>query len=146
MPRHRNLAAELRFGQAHDAAWLGALHCLCCRPETEYPGACERAALSLGRLGIRVQQSPREWAAFQNAAHFWADWDAAQAELWAPYVRAIRVVSMFGAGNIGIRSGRTEQQQWWMSMEAVYGVVIPQHVWKQRLAAATEQLAQKLQA
>lgn len=141
MKRHRSLIAELQRGRAHDAAWLGSLHALCCRPAVEYPGACERSALSLGKLGIRVQQSPREWAAFQNAAHFWADWDAAQAELWAPYARAIRVVTMFGAGNIGIRTGRTEQQQWWMAMEAVYGVVIPQHVWKQRLTAALDQFS-----
>lgn len=130
-----------QWRHVHEQAEQGAIHQLCCRDALEYPGACDRSGVSLGSLGIKVQQSIKEWAAFQSATHFWADWDVALAECWGPYRRAIRVIGLMGPGP---RSDLRSRELLESHMTTVYGRVLESRVWRQAEIAAIHQLTEKL--
>jgi hypothetical protein len=141
MRRVRSEAEKLAFEQSYIAAELGALHQRWCREDLEYPGACERTAVSAGTLGIKVQQSVKEWAAFQSATHFWADWDGALVECWPVYRRAIKAIGMLGPGP---RADSASQRAMWKIQERLYGHVLPARVWREREKYAQQQLAERL--
>lgn len=134
-------AQKQAYYAAEIAAELGALHQRCCREVLEYPGACERTAVTAGSLGVKVQQSVKEWAAFQSATHFWADWDAALAECWPVYRRAITAIGMLGPGP---RADSASQRAMWAIQVRLYGRVLPARVWRERERYAKQQLAERL--
>ncbi len=140
-PPVRTQAEKDAFFATEIAAELGALHQRCCREDLEYPGACERTTVSAGSLGIKVQQSHKEWAAFQSATHFWADWDAALAECWPVYRRAIKAIGMLGPGP---RADSASQRAMWAIQVRLYGQVLPARVWREREKYAKQQLAERL--
>lgn len=136
----RTDAERLAWEKIREDAEQGAIHQLCCRDALEYPGACERP-VTAGKLGIRVQQSTKEWAAFQSAIHFWADWDKALTDCWGVYRRAITIIGLMGPGPRGdLRSRELLEDR----MREVYGRVLESYVWRQREIAAVDQLADKL--
>lgn len=137
----RTEAQKLAFERSHLDAEQGAVHQECCRAVLEYPGACDRTTVSAGSLGIKVQQSVREWAAFQSATHFWADWDAALADCWVPYRSTIRVIGLIGPGP---RADAASQHLLWEHQKAVFGQVFESRVWREKEKAALQQLAEKL--
>ena len=140
-PPVRTEQQKLAFERSFLAAEIGAIHQQCCREALEYPGACERTTVSAGSLGIKVQQCTPEWAAFQNATHFWADWDAALAECWGVYRSVIKVIGLVGPGP---RADWRSRELMLEKQLQVYGQQFEPRVWREKEKHAVQHLAEKL--